>query len=62
MFWNYRGYPWDKGLELSDVEHGVDVIFLVETWEHDSIRIPKVDGHLIKSTWTHSKGNLGLVG
>ena len=31
MFWICRGYPWNKGLGLSDVAQGIDVIFLAET-------------------------------
>ena len=46
MFWNCRGYPWDKGLGLSDVAQGINVIFLVETWRRDSKHIPKIDGYL----------------
>ena len=48
MFWNYQGYPWDKGLGLSDVAQISNVIFLVETWEHDAKCIPKIDSYLIK--------------
>ena len=58
MFWNYQGYPWDKGLGLSDVAQISNVIFLVETWEHDAKHIPKIDGYFIKSIWPHSKGNI----
>ena len=37
MLWNYRGYPWDKALGLSsDVAQSIDVICLVEIWEHDA--------------------------
>ena len=48
MFSNCRGYPWDKGLGLSDVAQISNVIFLVETWEHDAKSIPKIDGYLMK--------------
>ena len=44
MFWNCRGYPWDKGLGLNDLAQGIAVIFLAKTWGHDTKRIPKVDG------------------
>ena len=40
MFWNCRGYPWNKGLGLNDVAQGMDIIFLVETWEHEAKSIP----------------------
>ena len=59
MLWNYRGYPWDKALGLSsDVAQSIDVICLVEIWEHDAKRISKIDGYLVKSIWPHSKGNI----
>ena len=29
MFWNCRGYPWNKGLGLNDIAQGMDIIFLV---------------------------------
>ena len=61
MFWNCRGYPWDKRLALSDVAQGIDVLFLVEAWEHDTKCIPKIDDYLIKSIWPHSEGNSGCA-
>ena len=62
MFWNCRGYPWNKGLGLKDVAQGMDIILLAETWEHEAKRIPKIDGYLIKSIWPHSKGIIGRAG
>ena len=44
MFWNCRGYPWNMGLGLNDVAQGIDIIFLVETWEYEAKHIPKIDG------------------
>ena len=48
----------DKALGLSDVLQRIDVIFFVESWEHDAKGIPKIDGYLIKSICPHSKGNI----
>ena len=31
-----------QGLGLSDVTQGIDVIFLAETWEHDTKHIPMI--------------------
>ena len=62
MFWNCRGYPWNKGLGLKDVAQGMDIILLPETWEHQAKHIPKIDGYLIKSIRPHSKGIIGHVG
>ena len=62
MFWNCRGYPWHKGLGLSDVAQDIDIIFLAETWEHDAKRIPMIDGYLVRSLWPFSRGNVGRAG
>ena len=61
MFWNCRGYPWNKGLGLNDLAERMDIIILVETWKHEAKHIPKTDGYLIKSIWPHSKGNIGRM-
>ena len=36
----------DKGLGWSDAKHGINVIFLVETWEYDAKCIHKIDDYL----------------
>ena len=52
--WNCGGYPWNKGLGLSDVAHNADIIFLTETCEHEAKHIPNIDGYIIKSIWPHT--------
>ena len=44
MSWKYREYPHNKGLRLSHVARDKDIMFMAKTWEHDTKRIPKVDG------------------
>ena len=58
-FWNCRGYPWNKGLELHDIANNADIIFLTETCKHEAKRIRNIDGYIIKSIWPHTRINIG---
>ena len=51
MCCNCGGYPWNKGLGLSDAAHIIDHIFLVETKEHKA-------KHIIKFIWPHTRSNI----
>ena len=53
MFWNGKTkISWDDGLRLSDVAQGIDVIFLVETWEHEVAKcVSKIKGYLFKNQY-----------
>ena len=62
MFWNCRGYPWNKGLGLNDVAQGMDIIFLAETWEHEAKCIPKIDDYIKNRYGLTPKGILGMLG
>ena len=59
MFWNCRGYPWNNRLGLSVVAPDADIIFLIESWEHEAKRILNIDGYVIKSMWPCTRSNIG---
>ena len=50
--WNCRGFPWNKGPKLSWILNEVDIILLVETWEHEEFKVP----HIVE-TWQHEESN-----
>ena len=43
LSWNCRGFPWNKGPKLSWISNDVDIILLVETWEHEKSKVPNID-------------------
>ena len=62
--WNCRGggFPWHKGDGLTEVLPKADVLFLLETWEHDACRIPCIQGYVTQSIWMPSMKMRGQGG
>ena len=56
MLWilscNYRGFPWNKVPKLSWISNEVDIILLVETWEHEESKVPNIDGLVLGLIWS----------
>ena len=51
LSWNYRGFPWNKGPKISWISNEVDIILLVETWEHEQSKVANIDGFILWSIW-----------
>ena len=49
LSWNCRGFPWNKGPKLSWISNEVDIILLVETWEHQESKVPNIDDFVLWS-------------
>ena len=62
LSWNCRGFPWNKGPKLSWISNEVDIIFLVETWEHAESRVPNIDGFVLWSIWNKRSSRRGIGG
>jgi hypothetical protein len=64
LFWNCRGFPWHKGPMISWILSYIDIICLVETWEHEESKIPNMEGFVLWSAWnkkSHSRGIGGIA-
>ena len=48
---NCQGFPWNKDRKISWISNEVDIILLVETWEHEESKAPNIDGFLLWSIW-----------
>jgi exonuclease III len=62
LSWNCRGFPWNKGPKLSWISNDVDIILLVETWEHEESKVPNIDGFTLWSTWNKRSSRRGIGG
>ena len=62
LSWNYQGFPWNKGPKLSWISNEVDVILLVETWEHEESKVPNIDGFVLWSIWNKRSYRRGTGG
>jgi len=51
LSWNCRGFPWSKGLILSWISSEIDIIFLVETWEHEESKVANMECFLLWLAW-----------
>ena len=60
--WNCRGFPWNKGPKLSWISNDVDIILLVETWEHEESKVPNIDGFTLWSTSNKQSSHRGIGG
>ncbi|MCO5586881.1 hypothetical protein L7F22_040826 [Adiantum nelumboides] len=60
--WNCDGFPWHKGDGLTAVLPQGDILFLLETWEHDARQIPHIDGYVTTSIWMSSMKMRGQGG
>jgi len=60
LFWNCHGFPWHKGPMLSWILIDIDLILLVETWEHEESRVPHIDGFILWSTWNKKSSHRGF--
>ena len=49
LSWNYRGFPWNKSPKLSWISNEVNIILLVETWEHKESKLRNIDGFILLS-------------
>jgi hypothetical protein len=45
---------YGKGPMLSWISSDIDIIFLVEMWEHDNSKVPNIEGFVLWSTWNKS--------
>ena len=39
--------------------HNINIIFLVETWEHEAKPKTNIHGYIIKPKWPHIRSNIG---
>ena len=62
LSWNCRGFPWNKGPKLSWISNEVDIILLVETWEHEESKFPNIDGFVLWSIWNKWSYHRGIGG
>jgi len=62
LSWNCRGFPWNKGPKLSWISNDVDIIFLVETWEHEESKVPNIDGFMLWSISNKRSSRRGIRG
>ena len=62
LSWNYRAFPWNEGPKLSWISNEVDIILLVEAWEHKESKVPNIDGFVLWSTWNKQSYHRGLGG
>ena len=62
LSWNCRGFPWNKDPKLSWILDDVDIILLVETWEHEESKVPNIDGFTLWSTWNKRSSRRGIGG
>ena len=60
--WNCRGFPWNKGPKLSWISNEVDIILLVETWEHEESKVPNIDGFILWLIWNKRSYRRGIGG
>ena len=44
-----RGFPWRKCPKLSWIPSEIDIILLVETWEHEESKVPDINGYVLWS-------------
>lgn len=56
-FWNCQGYPWRKGAGLEPGVGDADIIFLAETWEHETCRLPSFEFFEVHSLWMPKKAS-----
>ena len=62
LSWNCRGFPWNKGPKLSWISNEVDIILLVETWEHEESKTPNIDRFVLWSVWNKRSYRRGIGG
>ena len=62
LSWNLWGFPWNKGPKLIWISKEVDIILLVETWEHEESKIPNIDGFVLWSIWNKQSYRRGIGG
>jgi len=47
---------------LSWISSDIDIIFLVEMWEHDKSKVPNIEGFVLWSTWNKKSYRRGIEG
>ena len=62
LSWNCRGFPWNKGPKLSWISNDVDIILLVETWEHEESKVPNIDVFILWSIRNKRSYRRGIGG
>ena len=62
LSWNCWGFPWNKGPKLSWILNDVDIILLIEIWEHEESKVPNIDGFTLWSTWNKRSSHKGIRG
>ena len=62
LFWNCRGFPWHKGESLNAMIGHANIVFLAETWERETCRIPGIPGHVTHSVYQSHVGKRGQGG
>ena len=53
---------WNKGPNLTWISNEVDIILLVETWEHEEYKFPNIDGFVPWSIWNRRSYYRGIGG
>ena len=62
LFWNCRGFPWHKGPMISWIPSDIDIICLVETWEHEESKVPNIEGFVLWLAWNKKSHRRGIGG
>ena len=59
---NCQGFPWNKDRKLSWISNEVDIILLVETWEHEESKAANIDGFVLWSIQNKRSQRRGIGG
>ena len=62
LSWKYRGFPWNKGPKLSWISNEIDIILMVETWEHEESKVPSIEGFFLQWIWRKRSSRKGIEG
>jgi exonuclease III len=62
LFWNCRGFPWNKNPMISWIPSDIDIICLAETWEHEESKVPNMEGFVFWSAWNKKYHRRGIGG
>jgi hypothetical protein len=62
LFWNCRSFPWCNGPMISWILSDIDIMCLVETWEHEESKVPNIEGFVSWWTWNKKSHHRGIGG
>ena len=64
LFWNYRGFPWNKRVSNNTFIQDTHIVSPGETWESKICRIPNIPGfalHIVYQKQIGKRGQGGLA-